>query len=98
MTEGPELASGYVQQFILLCIVHNGFRNHPASYPVRNGALSASAKRPEHEADHSPPTSAAKLVSLHGAVSDLLSTGTVLPLHTYKVGQTDRQANDWAER
>jgi hypothetical protein len=31
---------------------------HPASYPVGTRALSLGIKRPEHEADHSPPSSA----------------------------------------
>jgi hypothetical protein len=31
---------------------------HPTSYPMGTGALSQGVKRPGHEADHSPPTSA----------------------------------------
>jgi len=44
--------------FSLLHRVQTGFGSHTASYPVGTGALSQGVKRPEREADHSPPPSA----------------------------------------
>jgi hypothetical protein len=38
--------------------VQNGSGAHPASYPRVLGALSLGVKRPGHEDDHSPPSSA----------------------------------------
>jgi hypothetical protein len=38
--------------------VQNGSGAHPASYPMGTRALSLGVKRPECEADHSPPSSA----------------------------------------
>jgi hypothetical protein len=38
--------------------VQNGSGAHQASYPMDNGTLSLGIKRPEHETDHSPPSSA----------------------------------------
>jgi hypothetical protein len=38
--------------------VQNGSGAHPTSYPMCTRALSLGVKRLEHEADHSPPSSA----------------------------------------
>jgi hypothetical protein len=38
--------------------VQNGSGAQPASYPMGNRAISLGLKRPGHEADHSPPSSA----------------------------------------
>jgi hypothetical protein len=46
------------REFSLLHVVETGSGVHPASYPMGPGILSQGVKRPECEADHSPPTSA----------------------------------------
>jgi hypothetical protein len=38
--------------------VHNGSGAHPSSYPMGTTDISLGIKRPEREADHSPPSSA----------------------------------------
>jgi hypothetical protein len=38
--------------------VHTGSGAHPASYPLSIGGFSPGVKRPEREANHSPPSSA----------------------------------------
>jgi hypothetical protein len=79
----------YCQEFLLLHVVQIGSGTHPASYLMGTRNISPGIKRPEFEADHSPPTSAEvkKLrmhsstpppILLHGVVSNWLSTWTTL--------------------
>jgi hypothetical protein len=42
----------------LLCSVQTEFEVFPASYPIGTGSVSPGLKRPEREADHSPPSDA----------------------------------------
>jgi hypothetical protein len=58
MVKESEFESRWVQEFSLLHVVQTGSWAHPASYPVGTGVLSSGVKRPEREADHSPPTNA----------------------------------------
>jgi hypothetical protein len=55
---GRSSSRGGDQEFSVLQIVQAGSGVHTTSYPMGNGALSPGIKRPEREADHSPPTSA----------------------------------------
>jgi hypothetical protein len=52
-TERSERESWQGQEFSLLYVVQTGSGVHPTSYTMGTGV-----KRPEREADHSPPTSA----------------------------------------
>jgi hypothetical protein len=68
MTKGSEFESQYGQDFSLLRVLQTGYAPHPASYPM--GALSPEVKRPGHETDHSPPTSAeVKKVWIYTSIS-----------------------------
>jgi hypothetical protein len=46
------------ENFSLHYRVQNGSGVHPASYQMGTGGFSLGVKRPGHEADHSPPSSA----------------------------------------
>jgi hypothetical protein len=48
----------YRKDFSALHVVKTGFGTHLASYPIDTGAVSPGVKRPGHEADHLPLTSA----------------------------------------
>jgi hypothetical protein len=72
--------------------VQTGSGAHPASYPVGTAALSLRVKRPEREADHSPPSSAEvkECVELYLHSPSMfpwrgayLSTGATLHLPSY---------------
>jgi hypothetical protein len=74
----------------LLHMVQTGFGAHSASYPMGTRGFSLGVMHQEHEADHSPPSSAevkitwiyaSILPSLHGVVLNWLSTGTTLTFY-----------------
>jgi hypothetical protein len=50
--------SVHSQRLFFLHSVHSGSSAHPASYPVGTGNIFPGLQRQEHEADHSPPSSA----------------------------------------
>jgi hypothetical protein len=56
-TTGVRLPAG-AGDFSLNYCVQTGSDAHPASYPMGTGVFSPGIKRPGHEADHSPPSSA----------------------------------------
>jgi hypothetical protein len=76
-TIGVRIQAG-AGNFSLRHHVQTGSGDHPASYPIGTEAVSLGVKRPEREADHSPPSSAEVQefvelyfhapISLHGAV------------------------------
>jgi hypothetical protein len=57
-TEGSEFESRWGQEFPLLHVFQTYSGVHPTSYPTGTSFFSSAVKRPELEADHSPPTSA----------------------------------------
>jgi hypothetical protein len=54
--------------------VKTGYEAHPASHPMETGGFSLGVKRPGHEADHSPPSSAE--VKNGGAIPPLPQTSS----------------------
>jgi hypothetical protein len=57
-TKGSEFESRWEQEFSFVHVVQTGSGVQPASYLMSTGESFPGVKRPEREADHSPPTSA----------------------------------------
>jgi hypothetical protein len=57
MTEGSEFEYRWGNEFSLLHVVQTGSGVHSTSYPMGTGDPSPGVKRPEREAEHSPPAS-----------------------------------------
>jgi hypothetical protein len=55
-TEGSEFEYRQGEEFSLLHIIRTGSGVHPISNPMGTGVSFPGRKRPEREADHSPPT------------------------------------------